>query len=138
MEYDRESDTYTCHTGKILKAVRIKTDRTKTGYERETTIYSCQDCSGCPHKKECIKGRHSNTPLEERNKNLYISKKFVQYRTEDLARLTSEEGCELRMNRSIQVEGSFGDIKQDMGFRRFLCRVDKKRESRVHTACSCP
>ena len=125
MEYDRESDTYTCHTGKILKAVRIKTDRTKTGYERETTIYSCQDCSGCPHKKECIKGRHSNTPLEERNKNLYISKKFVQYRTEDLARLTSEEGCELRMNRSIQVEGSFGDIKQDMGFRRFLCRGTK-------------
>lgn len=29
------------------------------------------------------------------------------------------------MNRSIQVEGSFGDIKQDMGFRRFLCRGTK-------------
>ena len=27
-----------------------------------------------------------------------------------------------RMNRSIQVEGSFGDLKQDMSFRRFLCR----------------
>ena len=26
------------------------------------------------------------------------------------------------MNRSIQVEGSFGELKQDMGFRRFLCR----------------
>ena len=26
------------------------------------------------------------------------------------------------MNRSIQVEGSFGDLKQDCGFRRFLCR----------------
>ena len=25
------------------------------------------------------------------------------------------------MNRSIQAEGSFGQIKQDMGFRRFLC-----------------
>lgn len=122
MEYDRESDTYTCHNGKILEAVRVKTDRTKTGYERETTIYTCQDCSGCPYKKECIKGNHSKTPLEERNKNLYISKKFIQYRSEDLERITSEEGCELRMNRSIQVEGSFGDIKQDMGFRRFLCR----------------
>jgi len=26
------------------------------------------------------------------------------------------------MNRSIQAEGSFGEIKQDMGFRRFLCK----------------
>lgn len=25
------------------------------------------------------------------------------------------------MNRSIQAEGSFADLKQDMGFRRFLC-----------------
>ena len=29
------------------------------------------------------------------------------------------------MNRSIQVEGSFGEIKQDMGFRRFLSK-DKR------------
>lgn len=131
MEYDRESDTYTFHNGKILEAVRVKTERTKTGYERETTIYTCQDCSGCPYKKECIKGNHSNTPLEERNKNLYISKKFIQYRAEDLERITSEEGRELRMNRSIQAEGSFGDIKQDMGFRRFLCRGKRN----VKTEC---
>jgi hypothetical protein len=26
------------------------------------------------------------------------------------------------MNRSIQAEGSFGELKQDMGFRRFLCK----------------
>lgn len=30
------------------------------------------------------------------------------------------------MNRSIQVEGAFGVIKQDMGFRRFLTRGKKK------------
>ena len=26
------------------------------------------------------------------------------------------------MNRSIQAEGSFAQLKHDMGFRRFLCR----------------
>ncbi len=26
------------------------------------------------------------------------------------------------MNRSIQVEGSFAQVKQDMNFRRFMCR----------------
>lgn len=51
-----------------------------------------------------------------------IARHFNQYRAEDLERIISDEGCELRMNRSIQVEGSFGELKQDMGFRRFLCR----------------
>ena len=26
------------------------------------------------------------------------------------------------MHRSIQAEGSFGELKEDMGFRRFLCK----------------
>ncbi len=29
------------------------------------------------------------------------------------------------MNRSIQAEGSFAQIKQDMNFRRFMCRGKK-------------
>ncbi|WP_347562551.1 transposase [Clostridium sp. AWRP] len=31
-------------------------------------------------------------------------------------------GRELRMNRSIQAEGSFIEIKQNMGFRRYLSK----------------
>ena len=33
------------------------------------------------------------------------------------------------MNRSIQVEGAFGVIKQDTGFRRFLTRGKAKTET---------
>lgn len=126
MEYDALTDTYSCRNGKKLPAAYIKKERTKTGYERETTVYSCAGCGGCPYKKECIKGNHSKKPIEERNKNLYVSRKFIAYREADLERITEDEGCELRMNRSIQVEGSFGDLKQDMGFRRFLCRGTQK------------
>lgn len=36
--------------------------------------------------------------------------------------LTSELGIELRVQRSIQVEGAFGIIKEQMGFRRFKRR----------------
>ena len=122
MTYDREQDVYVCHEGRKLVATGIKRQKTESGYERETTIYTCQDCSGCPHKKECIKGNHSKKPLEERVKTLYVSKKFQKYRQEDMERITSEEGCRLRMNRSIQAEGSFGELKQDSGFRRFMCR----------------
>lgn len=61
-----------------------------------------------PYKKECIKGNNGKKPLEESNKNLQVSKQFETYRKADLERITSEEGCELRINRSIQVEGSLG------------------------------
>ena len=39
-----------------------------------------------------------------------------------LLRLTSPFGTQLRMNRSIQVEGSFANIKEDMGLRRYSRR----------------
>lgn len=122
MEYDPQTDTYTCHNGKKLAVSGVKTETTKTGYKKETTVYTCGDCGGCPHKKECIRGNHSKKPLEERNKVLYVSKKFLEYRNASLERITSPEGCRLRINRSIQAEGSFGELKQDSGFRRFLCR----------------
>ena len=60
--------------------------------------------------------------MEQRNKRLNVSKIMKQKREEDLERITSEYGTQLRMNRSIQAEGSFGELKQDMGFRRYLCR----------------
>ena len=40
----------------------------------------------------------------------------------NLERITSEYGTMLRMNRSIQAEGSFADVKEDMNFRRYLYR----------------
>ena len=60
--------------------------------------------------------------MEDRNKVLYVSKTFVQKRKECLERITSDQGCMLRMNRSIQAEGSFSEIKDGMGFRRYLSR----------------
>jgi len=53
---------------------------------------------------------------------LEISKLFQEKRGKSLERILSDEGTELRMNRSIQSEGAFGEVKQDMSFRRFLCR----------------
>ena len=41
---------------------------------------------------------------------------------ENQHRLLSDVGVQLRINRSIQVEGTFGVLKQDFGFRQFLHR----------------
>lgn len=122
MEYDAEKDNYLCKNGKTLNLAGTRKDKTKTGYISEKSIYTCKDCKECPYKKECIKGNNCKTPLEERTKNLTVSKVFKEKRAEDLERILTEEGCKLRINRSIQVEGSFAELKQDMDFRRFLCR----------------
>ena len=53
---------------------------------------------------------------------LQVAKKFIKQRQDDLERILSEEGILLRVNRSIQAEGSFGDLKQDMQFRRYLSK----------------
>lgn len=122
MEYGAESDIYICRNGKRLTAEHVRHSKSKTGYVSEKTIYKCEDCSGCSYKSECIKGNHCKTPLEERTKTLQVSKIFLKYRQEDLERILSDEGIVYRMNRSIQAEGSFGDLKQDMQFRRYVSR----------------
>ena len=125
MIYDAENDCYTCRNGKHLKVAGTKIKKSKTGYKSEKTIYISEDCSNCPHKSKCIKGNNSKTPLEERTKKFETSKKFNHQRKEDLERIITDEGCLLRMNRSIQAEGSFAQVKQDMNFRRFMCRGQK-------------
>jgi hypothetical protein len=125
MPYDAENDAYICHAGHRIQAAYEKKSKSKNGYSIVTTVYSCTQCEGCPHKAKCIKGS-SPKPLEERSKNLYVSKTFQRQRQEMEARIQSKEGILLRVNRSIQVEGAFGVLKQDMDFRRFLLRGQVK------------
>ena len=55
--------------------------------------------------------------MKQRNKTLYVSKTMKQKRAEDLGRISSPYGIQLRVNRSIQAEGFFASVKQDMEFR---------------------
>lgn len=122
MNYDEANDSYLCKNGKYLSFAYIRHSKSKTGYISEKHIYQCNECKDCPYKTACIKGNNCKTPMEERNKVLSIAKTFLEYRKEDLERILSDEGILLRTNRSIQAEGSFGELKQDMQFRRYLSR----------------
>jgi transposase len=118
MAYDAEKDEYTCQNGKKLRVTYVGIRKSKTGFESEVTYYECESCEGCPHKKTCTRSKG--------NRTMQVSKKFIEQRGQSLARITSEKGILLRMNRSIQSEGAFGVIKQDYGFRQFLLRGNKK------------
>lgn len=126
MKYDAEEDCYICHNGK--KIIKMKSRRVKTasGYIREETHYHCDECSGCPYREKCMPGKNWKKPVEERYKHLVVSKEFERLRAGEYERIQTEEGKKLRMNRSIQAEGSFADIKGDSGFTRFLCRGKEK------------
>lgn len=126
MLYDEEANTYTCASGKLLKETREKKTHSASGLEITTSVYECGECDGCPLKEKCIRACGSKKPLEERHKVLYVSKRFAEQREAMEAKISSPKGCLLRVNRSIQAEGNFAYVKQDLDFRRFLLRGNTK------------
>ena len=134
MPYDAESDSYLCHMGRRISVACEKKTKSASGYPIVTTVYECESCAGCPHKEKCIRPG-GKKPLEERTKRLHVSKTFLRQRAEAHERITSEQGVLLRMNRSIQVEGAFGVLKENMGFRQFLLRGRVKVEIEFLILC---
>lgn len=126
MLYDEEANTYTCASGKLLKETREKKTHSASGLEITTSVYECSECDGCPLKEKCIRACGSKKPLEERHKVLYVSKRFAEQREAMEAKISSPKGRLLRVNRSIQAEGNFAYVKQDLDFRRFLLRGNTK------------
>ena len=114
MEYNAETDEYTCANGKKLRAIGTITRKSKSGYKSEVTVYECESCEACPHKDRCTKAKG--------NRRMEVSKNFIEMRDESLKNVTSDHGKLLRVNRSIQVEGAFGIMKEDRHFDQFLTR----------------
>lgn len=78
MNYDAERDVYTCKYGKELRVTDTKSSKSASGYRSTATVYRCEDCKGCPYKEKCIKGNKCKTPMEERFRFLYVSKKEMR------------------------------------------------------------
>ena len=116
MAYDEEKDTYTCAMGKTLSMFRESRDK-YSKHDVAVSHYRCEDCAGCPRRSECCKARDENRPKE-----LHVRKQYKEKRAISEANIATEEGIYLRICRSIQVEGAFGLLKNDFGYRRFLTR----------------
>lgn len=127
MSYDIQEDSYTCHNGQKLKRQYERHSKSKSGYVSEVTVYECESCKGCPYKEKCTKSQG--------NKKLYVSKKFISQRQDSFENIMSEKGILYRMNRSIQVEGAFGVLKNDYEFQRFLLRGKTKVKLEILLLC---
>lgn len=114
MAYDEAKDEYICRNGKRIRQIGTARRKSTSGYVSNLTVYECEDCIGCSYKDSCRK--------TQGNRQFKVSKKFTRQRKTSLQNITSSKGILLRMNRSIQVEGTFGVLKENHGFRRFLLR----------------
>ena len=102
-----------CPNGKrfhFLRSAPVKGNQ----FGRSEEYYQCEDCTGCTHREQCHKS--------EKNRVVRINEELTQFHNEVLDNLISVHGALLRMNRSIQAEGTFGGIKWNRGYRRLRRR----------------
>lgn len=118
-----------CPQGHVFDQLKSELYDDSGRYLRITQQFqSCESCEGCANKNECYNGKNDRKVISRND----VLEEF--YATVD-ANLSTEEGKEMKKQRSIQVEGAFGVIKQDMKFTRFTRRGLKNTKMEFLLIC---
>lgn len=86
---------------------------------KNSKLYKFNGCNNCGYTYKCKKN------MKNKNEDFRIVELIPDYeKLKEQARnnLLSPKGIELRINRSIQVEGTFGQIKSNMNYERIRRR----------------
>ena len=83
-------------------------------FGRTQEYYQCEDCEGCTLREQCHKSKD--------NRVVRVNEELTGFHLEVQENLNSIHGALLRMNRSIQAEGTFGTMKWNRGYSRFRRR----------------
>lgn len=125
--YDVLTDSYQCPAGKRLEfRHKHKQTHKRTGYQSVIKEYSCTDCQGCPLFKQCCKA------TKQQYRSIQINEKLEDYKQQARENLGTEKGAELKRQRGVEIESCFGDIKHNMGFRRFHLRGLEKVQTEIN------
>lgn len=118
-----EDGRYYCPNGKEFK--HISDSESKYGtYTATVEHWECESCEGCPFKTACTKAVE--------NRAMTINRKLDELKKEAKENLDSEAGIQLRQQRSIQAEGTFGVIKEDWNYVRLHRRGLKNVENELY------
>ncbi len=115
MFYNKELDFYVCPMGQHLEFVKQIKEKSDLGYESTKSVYRAKDCSRCPLRSMCYKGKYNARTIEVNHRN-------NELRAMARELLTSDEGLMHRSRRPIEPEAVFGQIKYDNHFKRFSYR----------------
>ena len=108
-----EKGRMVCPNGKEFHYLRSESIKGNQ-YGRQREIYVCESCEGCQHRSKCHKGQN--------NRQIQLNAELTAIHEEVLRNLNCIHGALLRMNRSIQSEGTYGEIKANRGYERFRRR----------------
>ena len=110
--YDVRSDCYICPAGKILPHRHRERRR-----GRLVDVYRAEHCPGCPLRARCL--THPEKPAALR----LISRDTKEHLAEEMfERSSSKQGRQRLKRRAQSVEPAFGNLKANIGFRRFSLR----------------
>ena len=88
----------------------------RNGFVRNFKIYECEDCTGCPLREKCTKAK------EGKNRRLNINPTWEYLKIKANEKIESKKTVSYYAQRKIDVETVFGNIKQNMKFKRFHVR----------------
>lgn len=109
--YNKEKDYYQCPVGK--KLVFIETTRI---HGRRSRRYKCFDCDSCKYRLKCLdQKRNENFRQIVRDEKEHLAERMYQ-------KSQTEYGKNKLIRRKYSIEGVFGNLKENMGFRRFRLR----------------
>lgn len=93
-------------------------------HNKSASFYSFEGCRECGYAYLCKKKIKNK---EENFRTAELSIDYEKHKEEARKNLLSVKGIEIRINRSVQAEGSFGQLKQNLSYvrtrRRGLSRV---------------
>ncbi len=113
MQYNSKGDFFICSNNKRLKKQGEK-KKDNTTY----SFYKCtRGCKSCHLRAKCI---GASSKDKNKKKSFSVAIEHWKYREKARKLLSSDLGIQMRLNRSIMVEGSFAQTKANKGFRRFL------------------
>lgn len=100
----------------------------RTDYLSISQVWECKTCSRCPFKKQCTKSKG--------NRRVEINVIGEELRKAAGERLDSAAGKQLREQRCIQAEGTFGIIKNDWNYVRLHRRGTENVENEIYLVCT--
>lgn len=119
MYYNADENYYVCPMGQHIVHISDVKSRSDLGYESTVSKYRAYDCTRCPLRGMCYKGKANVRTIE-------VNHQANAYKAEVKRLLTSERGLHHRSNRPIEPEAVFGDIKYNHGFKRFRLKSNAK------------
>ena len=119
MFYNENEDFYVCPMGQHLTFIGNFKSASDLGYVSVISKYRSQDCSKCPMRGKCYKGKSDRREIE-------VNHQANAFKKEVKELLWSEKGLKHRSNRPIEPEAVFGDIKFNHGFKRFRLKSNRK------------